>query len=126
MSLRTPLGKVRGLGAAREGSGHWWAQRLTALALAPLSLVFVALVMMFRGAGHAEAVTLIRNPLAAIALLLFIVAGFHHLKLGLQVVIEDYVHHECVKIISLAALTMASIALAVACIFAVLKIALGS
>ena len=123
MSLRTPLGRVRGLGAAGEGTGHWWAQRLTAVALVPLSFVFVFLVILFKGASHADVVVTMANPLIAVILLLFIVAGFYHLKLGIQVVVEDYVHHEGVKIAILVANAFGCIVLGTACIFAVLKLA---
>ncbi len=127
MSLRTPLGRVRGLGSAKEGTEHWWAQRLTAVALVPLTFLFVALVFAFVALGddHAKAAALMGNPLVAIVMLLFIVAGIYHMKLGMQVVIEDYVHHEAVKTVSLIALSLFSFAVGAACVFAVLKLAFG-
>ena len=125
MSLKTPLGRVAGLGSAKEGTGHWWAQRLTAVALVPLSFLFVVFVFAFVGADHARAVELMGNPLVAVTLLLFIVAGFYHMKLGMQVVIEDYVHHEGAKTLLLVSLALGSFALGMAAIFAVLKLAFG-
>ena len=125
MSLKTPLGRVAGLGSAKEGTGHWWAQRLTAVALVPLSFLFVVFVFAFAGADHARAVELMGNPLVAVTLLLFIVAGFYHMKLGMQVVIEDYVHHEGAKTFLLVSLALGSFALGTAAVFAVLKLAFG-
>ncbi len=125
MSLKTPLGRVAGLGSAKEGTGHWWAQRLTAVALIPLSFLFVVFVFAIAGADHARAVELMGNPLVAVVMLLFIVAGFYHMKLGMQVVIEDYVHHEGAKTVLLVGLALGSFALGTAAIFAVLKLAFG-
>ncbi len=125
MSLKTPLGRVAGLGSAKEGTGHWWAQRLTAVALIPLSFLFVVFVFAIAGADHARAVELMGNPLVAVVMLLFIVAGFYHMKLGMQVVIEDYVQHEGAKTVLLVSLALGSFALGMAAIFAVLKLAFG-
>ncbi len=101
MSLRTALGRVRGLGAAREGVHHWWAQRLTAVALVPLSLWFVASVIAMANADHTAMTEWVGSPLIASLLILLVFATFYHAYLGLQVVIEDYLHHEGLKIISL-------------------------
>ena len=94
MSLRTPLGRVRGLGSAKEGTAHWWAQRLTAIALVPLVLWFAVSLIVLAGADHATVAAWLRDPVAAVLMLLLILAGFHHAQLGMQVVIEDYVHSE--------------------------------
>ncbi len=126
MSLKTPLGRVAGLGSAKEGTGHWWAQRLTAVALVPLSFLFVVFVFAFAGADHARAVQMMGNPLVAVIMLLFIVAGFYHMKLGMQVVIEDYVQHEGAKTFLLVGLALGSFAIGMAAIFAVRKLAFGS
>ncbi len=125
MSLRTPLGRALGLGAAKEGVAHWWAQRLTAVALVPLTFLFVAVLFASIGADRAGIVALMGNPLVAITMLLFVIAGFYHMKLGMQVVIEDYIHHEGLKTVSLMALSLFSIGLGTACLFAVLKLAFG-
>ena len=118
------LGRARGLGAARQGVGHWWAQRVTALALVPLILWLVVGVATHTGAGHGAVVAWISEPLVAIALVLTLFATFLHAKLGLEVVIEDYVHGAIAKHVMLLAVTFLSFALGAGSIFAVLKIAL--
>ena len=125
MSLRTPLGRALGLGAAKEGVAHWWGQRLTAVALVPLTFLFVVVLFASIGADRAGIAALMGNPLVALTMLLFVVAGFYHMKLGMQVVIEDYIHHEGLKTVSLMVLSLFSFGLGTACVFAVLKLALG-
>ena len=125
MVLRTPIGRVRGLGSARSGAGHWWMQRMTAVALLPLSAWFVISMIAMAGAPHAEVAAWLARPLNAVLALLTVVATFHHLQLGLQVVIEDYVHHEGLKLFALIGLKLASVALAIAGSFAILKVAFG-
>ena len=125
MSMRSPLGRVRGLGSAREGVGHWWAQRMTALALVPLTLWFVAAVAGLTGADHAAARAWIASPVPAALLVLLIVASFYHGALGLQVVIEDYVHHEGAKLAALIAVNGLSLLLGLAGVLAVLTILFG-
>ena len=120
---RTPLSRVRGLGAAKEGTGHWWAQRLTALALVPLSLWFIASMVMLAGCGHAKAVAWIGSPVPAFLFVLLIIASFHHGQLGLQVVIEDYVHNGAVKLALIVLVKTAAIVLGFGTLFAVLKLA---
>jgi len=123
MSLRSPLGRVRGLGSAKDGTHHWWMQRLTAVALVPLCLWFVASVAMMAGAGHAAFLAWVASPLVAILLVLLIVAVFHHAQLGLQVVIEDYVSGKGCRLACIVVVKLAAFALGVAAVFAVLKIA---
>jgi succinate dehydrogenase / fumarate reductase membrane anchor subunit len=125
MSLRSPLGRARGLGSAKDGTHHWWAQRLTAVALVPLLLWFVASVAASTGADHLAATAWLANPVTAVLMVLLIVAGLHHGQLGLQVVIEDYVHAEWVKVLSIMGVRLAAVALGVAAVFSILKIALG-
>jgi succinate dehydrogenase / fumarate reductase membrane anchor subunit len=124
MNLRSPLAKVRGLGSAKDGTAHWWAQRVTAVALVPLSLWFVASVVANAGADHVTAVTWLAHPFVAIVMVLLIVATFHHAQLGMQVVIEDYVHAEWARIGLVMFVKFAALGLAVACLYAVLDIAL--
>ena len=123
MTMRTPLAKVRGLGSAKDGTHHWWMQRLTAVALVPLTVWFVVSMISFVGADHAVVSAWLAQPLSAVLMLLLVVATFYHLKLGVQVVIEDYIHGEAAKIACLVALKLLSVALGVAGVFAVLKVA---
>ena len=125
MSLRSPLARARGLGAAHNGTHHWWAQRLTAIALLPLLLWFAVSVTSLAAADHATAVTWLRAPVTAILMLAVIAALFHHMQLGLQVVIEDYVHGHAGKFVALIAVKYGSVLLAIAAAFAVLKVAFG-
>jgi succinate dehydrogenase / fumarate reductase membrane anchor subunit len=124
--LRSPLGRALGLGSAKEGVEHWWLQRVTAVALILLALWFVAALVAHLGADHAAAVAWLRSPLTAVAMILLVVATFVHMALGVQVVIEDYVHHEVMKVASLILLRLACWALGAAALFAVLRVAFGS
>ncbi|MBL6750338.1 MAG: succinate dehydrogenase, hydrophobic membrane anchor protein [Nevskia sp.] len=126
MSLRSPLSQARGLGSAKEGVGHWWAQRLTALALVPLSLWFVFSVAHYRIADYATMVAWLHNPYVAVALVLYFVALFYHSALGVQVIVEDYVANEALKLSAIVLVKFAHFALGAAAIFAVLKIAFGA
>lgn len=126
MSLRTELGKVRGLGAAKAGTHHWWLQRATAIALIPLAVWLIASLVSHVAGGHAVVTAWIGNPLVAVLLLLFVVAMFYHARLGLQVVIEDYVHDHGMKLAALLAVSFLAIAGGVAGVFAILKIAFGA
>ena len=92
MNHQTPYNRVAGLGSAREGSRHWWLQRLSSVALIPLSFPFVWIVGSNLGHSREQVITAFANPVAAISTILFLIVGFHHLQQGLQVVIEDYVH----------------------------------
>ena len=125
MSLRTPLGTVRGLGSAKEGVDHWWAQRLTAVALVPLCLWFVIGLIGVAGGGYEQAIAWIGHPVTAILLILLIVAVFHHAHLGMQVIYEDYIHTGWLKMVAVVGTKFLALILAVASIFAVLKIAFG-
>ena len=127
MRLVSPLNRVLGLGSAKSGVEHWWAQRLTAVALIPLGLWLVAAL-----AGgpdelsYAAVVALIQAPFNSVMLILALFALSYHSHLGVQMVIEDYVHTPAVKVFSLVAASFAHIAVAVAGIFAVLKVAFGA
>ncbi len=124
--MRSPLGRAMGLGSAKEGVQHWWAQRVSAIALVPLSLWFVSAVIKFAGADRAAFVAWVRHPLAAVFLVLLLIATFYHGALGLQVVIEDYVDDEAQRLGLIIVMRFAAILLAVLGIVAVLKLSLAA
>ena len=126
MSLRTPLGRVLGLGPANEGTSHWWGQRVSAVALTFLGLWFAFSLATMPGFGYAEAVAYIGRPINSILLLLLSLTLAYHSYLGIQVVIEDYVHAPGVKIAALIGSRFAHVVLAAAAVFAVLKIGLNA
>ena len=124
MNLRHPLARVKGLGASGEGSHHWWLQRLSALALVPLSIWFVFSVIGHLGDSHAALLGWIAQPAVAVMLVLYLGFMFFHAQLGVQVVVEDYVHNEPVKMTILLLVKAICLIAAIASIFAVLRIAL--
>ncbi|MFQ5954888.1 MAG: succinate dehydrogenase, hydrophobic membrane anchor protein [Kiloniellales bacterium] len=123
--LHNPLGIFGGLGADEEGTGHWWAQRLTAGALVPLSLWFVARVIQHTGAARAEVAAWLSNPVDAVLMLLLIGVVFHHAQLGVQVVLEDYVETESTRHKGIIVVKAACAVMAVACAVSVLVLAFG-
>jgi len=125
-SFRTPLGKVLGLGSAKSGVHHWWMERVTALAGVPLVLFLLGFIAATAGGGHAAVIAAIRHPLVAALLVLAIVIIVRHMQLGMQVIIEDYVHGRMVLIISLLANSLFCVAVAVAGVAAVLAICFGA
>ena len=124
--MRTPLSRVRGLGSAHEGTGHFWKQRLTAVANVPLVLGFVWFVICALGSTRAEFAASAGNPFVAALLILFIVSGVVHMKLGMQVIIEDYVHSEGTKLALLVLNTFFSVAIGAISVFALLKMAFAA
>ena len=126
MTYRTPLSYARGLGPAKGGVRHWWMQRLTAFALVPLTVWFIVSIIQLTGANYQTAVVWLSSPTNSVLMLLLIVVTFHHMQLGLQVIIEDYVNGEGIKIIGIISVKLISVFLAVAAAFAVLKIVFGS
>ncbi len=125
MTMRSPLGRVRGLGSAKEGLGHWWQQRLTAIALVPLVLWFVVSVIANVGADYATMREWLGVPGNATLLILLIVAVFHHAQLGIQVVIEDYVHDPVWSPVAIIATKLLAVALGVYGVVSVLFVAIG-
>ena len=123
--MRSPLGRAVGLGSAKEGVEHWWRQRLTAIALVPLGLWFVASLLAHVGGGYEQTLAWLGRPVPAILMIVLIAITVYHAALGVQVVVEDYVHREWVKLGALIALRFACVLLGVAGIFAVLRIAVG-
>jgi succinate dehydrogenase / fumarate reductase membrane anchor subunit len=124
--MRTPLGKVRGLGSAREGTMHFWRQRLTAVANIPLVLFLVGLLISLNGASYAETRTALANPFVALMLALAMFSMLYHMRLGMQIVIEDYVHGEGTKLALLMLNTFFAFAVGAVAAFALLKLALGN
>ena len=123
MQFRAPLQRVRGLGSAKDGTHHWWAQRVTAIALIPLSLWFVISLMSVVHADYVSAIEWIGHPIVSALLVVLIFTTFYHAILGMQVVIEDYIHQEWVKIASLLAVKFILVVLGTAAVIAVLRIA---
>jgi succinate dehydrogenase / fumarate reductase membrane anchor subunit len=124
-SLRSPLGCVRGLGSAKDGTHHWWAQRVTAIALVPLLIWFVASIVSLAGAPLPEVKAWIASPAVTVLFLALIVATFHHMQLGLQVVIEDYIHAEGTKLALLLLVKGGTWLFGGICALSVLKLAFG-
>jgi succinate dehydrogenase / fumarate reductase, membrane anchor subunit len=123
--LSTPLAHVRGLGSARSGTGHFWIQRLTAVANVPLTIAFVVIVVALLGRNHAAAAQILGSPVVAIIMLLFITSVCVHMRVGMQVVIEDYVHEEPHRLILLMLNTFFAIAVGLASAYGILKLSFG-
>ena len=126
MSLQSDLGRVRGLGSAKEGTSHWWAQRLTAVALLPLSFWFVWSAINSVGVDHIGFKNWLNENANLVLMILFVGSLFYHMQLGLQVVIEDYVHGEKKKVTSLVLNLFVALFFGVSSIVALLKVAFGS
>ena len=125
MALRSDLGRVRGLGSAKDGTSHWWAQRVTAVALIPLSIWFVFSVIHLLGIDRVGLKTWLNAPGSFVLMALFSIALFYHMQLGVQVVIEDYVHNEKNKVILLVFNKLLAVFLVVSSITSLMKIAFG-
>jgi succinate dehydrogenase / fumarate reductase membrane anchor subunit len=123
--LRTPLARVEGLGSAKSGTHHFWQQRVTAAALVPLSVWFVSSALAYVGAEQGAVAAFFAEPAEAILMFLFIVAAVHHMSLGLQVIIEDYIHQEGMKLTLLVLNRFACWGIGAAAGFALLKLAVG-
>ena len=124
-SMRTPLGRVRGLGSAKSGTGHFWLQRVTAVSNLILTIIFTGIVIALVGRPYPAAVALLSHPLVAILMLLFILSACIHMRLGMQVIIEDYVHGEVLKWLALIGNVFFAAVIGLASVWAVLKISFG-
>ena len=126
MSMRTPLSRTRGLGSAKEGTDHFWWQRVTAVANLILGLFTVCLMVSLVGADYATTKAALSSPIVAIALLLFVLSASYHMKLGMQTIIEDYVHSEGRKMLLLILNIFYSVFVGLTCVFAILKLSFGA
>ncbi len=124
-SMRTPLGKVRKYGAAGSGTGDFWRQRITAVAMTLLIVPVIVVMVMLLGRNQAGAAQIIGSPVVALIMILFIIASALHMKIGMQVVLEDYVHNETVKLVSVMANNFFALVVALAAIFAIFKLSSG-
>jgi succinate dehydrogenase / fumarate reductase, membrane anchor subunit len=124
-SMRTPARIVRGLGAARSGTSHFWYQRVTSVAGIPLTIGLLLIITALLGRGHAAVVQILGSPLVAIIMLLFIINTAYHMWIGMQEIILDYVHEDKLKLLSLMANTFFVFVVGLACAFAVLKLSFG-
>ena len=124
-SMRTPLGRVRNLGSAHAGTSDFWRQRLTAIGLILLIVPMIVIVMTVMGRNHAAAVQILGSPIVAIVLALFVIATVWHMKIGMQVVIDDYVHEERLKFAAIIGNNFFSAAMALSAIYAILKLSFG-
>ena len=125
VSMRTPLARAKGLGAAGHGVEEWWLHRMTAVSNVPLIIAFVIIVAGLAGRSHAEALAIVSNPLIAILLVLCFLSVTNHMRLGLQIVIEDYVHDKGYKIAALMTNNFFAAVIAVVCLYSVLRISFG-
>jgi len=125
LSIRTPRARVKGLGATGHGADHFWIQRLTGAANAPLMLALVAIVAAMWGRSYGQAVALVGSPFVAIPLLLAVLSVSVHMRLGMQTIIEDYVHDKGLKIAAVVANNFYAVAVAVACLYAIIRVSLA-
>ena len=125
MMRKTPLGRVLGLGSAKSGTEHWWAERVSSIAAIPLTVFFILFVLTHIGATRADLVMSLKNPLVAILMALTVITMLWHMRMGLQVVIEDYVHGAAAKYTALLLNTFFTAALGVAALYAILKMSFG-
>ena len=124
-SLTTPRARVKGLGSAKSGTSHFWHQRVSGAALVILTFAFVCTVMSLAGADHAKAVATLKSPFTGIMMLAFVLAGVYHMRLGMQVIIEDYVPSEGTKLVCLMLNTFFAALIGLASVYALLKISIG-
>ena len=124
-NMRTPLKNVRALGSARGGTDHFWRQRLTAVANIPLTIAVIVIFIMLLGRNQAAVAQIVGSPAVAVIMLLFVISVTTHMRIGMQVVIEDYVHDEIAKFVLIMANTFFAIAIALTSIYGILKLSFG-
>ena len=124
-TMRTPLARAKGLGASGHGAEHWWLHRMTAVSNVPLIIAFVVIVAALAGSTYEQALALISHPLVAIVLILAVISVTNHMRLGMQLPIEDYIHQKGWKLAALIANNFYAVAVAVACLYAIVKVSLG-
>ena len=124
-SMRTPLARAKGLGAAGHGAEQWWLHRMTAVSNVPLIVAFVLIVASLSGASYEQAIGIVSHPLVALLLILAVISVTNHMRLGMQLPIEDYVHDKGWKLAALIANNFYAVLIAVACLWAILKIGFG-
>ena len=123
--IRTPLGRVRGWGSAKSGTGHFWHQRVTAIANIPLTIAAVIIIITLLGRNQAAAAQILGSPAVAIIMLLFILSTTVHMRIGMAVIIEDYVHDESARLTLLMANTFFTVAVGLAAVYGILKLSFG-
>ena len=124
-TMRTPLARAKGLGPAGHGAGHWWIHRMTAVSNIPLVIAFVIIVASLAGRSYEEAILIVSHPLISILLILAVISVTNHMRLGMQIIIEDYVHDRGWKIVALIANNFYAAIVAVACLYGLIKVGLG-
>ena len=124
-TMRTPLARAKGLGASGHGAEHWWLHRMTAVSNVPLIVAFTIVVASLAGTTYEQATAIVSHPLVAILLILAVVSVTNHMRLGMQIVIEDYVHDKGWKIAALMANNFYAVVIAVACLYGIVKVGLG-
>jgi succinate dehydrogenase / fumarate reductase, membrane anchor subunit len=123
--FRTPLAKVRGMGSAKEGTTHFWRQRLTAIANVPLLLFFIGLIVYLNGASHAETVAVLSNPLVALAMIAVLISGLYHMRLGMDDIILDYAHSEGMKFALVILNNFFCLGVGLMAVYSLLKLSFG-
>jgi succinate dehydrogenase membrane anchor subunit len=124
-TMRTPLARAKGLGAAGHGAEHWWLHRLTAVSNVPLILAFVIIVAALAGSTYEQALAIVSHPIVAIVLILAVISVTNHMRLGMQLPIEDYIHQKGWKLVAIGANNFYAVAVAVACLYAIVKVSLA-